>query len=286
MPIEIKFISWIQTFSTPFLDQMFEAITVLGESYIYIVLLSLFYWCVNKEQTRRILLALTLSVTVNGLLKEAFDAVRPIGVEGIRSLRIHTANGSSFPSGHTQTISVFMFSIMSLFKGIGIKAVGVVAILAVAFSRLYLGLHWPKDVLGAILVAWIIVQIVNRIYQRNYLEGDYLPYFIILVLTLASLFIFKSESYLKGAGILAGYLVGYWFEENFINFDTRGSLEHQILKYIMGIAGFVGIYMGLKAVLPSTDMMIFARYFVLLLWATAGAPALFVLFRLSKHRIF
>lgn len=286
MPFEIKFIIWIQTFSSPFLDHLFEFITILGESYTYIILLSLLYWCVDKASSRRLLLAMTLSVTLNGILKEVFNAVRPIGIEGIRSLRTQTATGASFPSGHTQTIATFVFSMMMIYKNKIINILGLFFVIAVAISRLYLGVHWPKDVIAAVIIAFIVVKGAEWIHNRAYRYSDFLPYFIILAIAGGSLFIFKTESYYKGVAVLLGYIVGYWIEENFINFDARGALDRQIIKYIIGMTGLLFIFIGLKIILPDAPSMIFIRYFATLLWATAGAPALFVALRLSKHRIF
>ncbi len=286
MPFEIKFIIWLQTFSSPFLDHLFEFITILGESSTYIVLLSLFYWCVDKSNSRRILLAMTMSVTLNGILKEVFNMMRPIGIDGIRSLRIQTATGASFPSGHTQTIATFIFSLMILYKNKMVGILGSLLIFAVAISRLYLGVHWPKDVIAAIIIAFIVAKGAEWIHDRAHRYSDFLPYFVILAIAIGTLFIFKTESYYKGVAILLGYIVGYWIEENFINFDTRGSLDRQIIKYILGMSGLLIVFVGLKIILPDTMSMIFIRYFMLLLWGTAGAPALFVALRLSKHRIF
>ncbi|MBF4693585.1 phosphatase PAP2 family protein [Fusibacter ferrireducens] len=286
MPIEIDFIMWLQRFSSPFLDRVFEVITILGEAYTYIFLLSLLYWCVDKTNSRRILLAMTLSVALNGILKEIFNAVRPIGVEGIRSLRTQTATGASFPSGHTQTIATFIFSIIIICKNKIINVLGFFLIIAVATSRLYLGVHWPKDVIAAILIALVIVKVAEWMHDRAYRYSDFLSYFIILAIAVVTLFIFKTESYYKGVAILLGYIVGYWIEENFVNFDARGALDRQIIKYIIGMTGLLLTFIGLKIVLPDTPSMIFMRYFMTLLWATAGAPALFVVLRLSKHRIF
>lgn len=42
-------IQWIQSFSTPFLDRFFQLVSILGEETIYIVLLGLIFWCVDKR---------------------------------------------------------------------------------------------------------------------------------------------------------------------------------------------------------------------------------------------
>ncbi|HAS73060.1 MAG TPA: PA-phosphatase, partial [Clostridiales bacterium UBA8960] len=92
----LQWITWIQSFNTPFLDVFFELITMLGETYFYIVVLGFFYWCISKEGVKDLVMVLTLSSVVNAVLKEWVNTPRPYLVENIRALRTETANGSSF----------------------------------------------------------------------------------------------------------------------------------------------------------------------------------------------
>ncbi|MDN5298955.1 MAG: hypothetical protein PWP51_1508 [Clostridiales bacterium] len=286
MQIEIEMIKWLQSFATPQLDRVFEWITMLGEDTIYIFILTLLYWCIDKQLARRILLGLSLSVWTNGLIKTMLNFPRPIGVEGIRSLRIETANGASFPSGHTQTIATFMWLIGHEAKRRWVYIVGILLTLAVGISRLYLGVHWPKDVICGIVFAIVIGQIAIVINRNIEQMGHYMPLFITLVLALGSLFFYRDIAYIKTVAMLSGFVIGYALEENFVNFDVRGSGDQQLFKYIIGIAGIIGIQFGLKLILPYTAPYIFARYFLMMVWGLYLAPQLFVMLRLSRHRIF
>jgi membrane-associated phospholipid phosphatase len=286
MQIEIEMIKWLQSFATPQLDSVFEWITMLGEDKIYIFILTLLYWCIDKQLARRLLLGLSLSVWANGLIKTALNMPRPIGVEGIRSLRVETADGASFPSGHTQTIATFMWLVGNEAKRRWVYVFGGLLTLAVAISRLYLGVHWPKDVIGGIVIAIVIGQIAIGINRNIERRGHYMPLFITLVLALASMFLYREIAYVKTVAMLSGFVIGYALEENFVNFDVRGSGDQQLLKYILGIAGIVGIQVGLKLILPYTVLFIFIRYFLMMIWGLYLAPLLFVSLRLSRHRIF
>ena len=92
--MELNMIEWIQSFSTPALDRFFIGVTMLGEEYFYIVLLSFFYWCINKEVVKYLVFVLTFSSVINGALKEIINSPRPFETLDIRALRVETAHGS------------------------------------------------------------------------------------------------------------------------------------------------------------------------------------------------
>ena len=102
MEFELNIIRAIQSIANPFLDGLFQFITMFGEEAILIPLIAVIYWAFNKRMGEFIAYASLTSVLVNGAIKDIFKAKRPIGEPGIRSLRVETATGYSFPSGHTQ----------------------------------------------------------------------------------------------------------------------------------------------------------------------------------------
>jgi len=83
MTFEIEILKFIQQFASPLLDKIMIGITILGEETLYIFILTLLYWCVNKPFARRLLLGLSFSVFINTFLKDVIGAARPIGRERI-----------------------------------------------------------------------------------------------------------------------------------------------------------------------------------------------------------
>ena len=72
---------------------------------------AIMYWCVNKKYGQKLLFALIPNIVINTGIKEFVKAPRPIGTAGLESLRVSTATGYSFPSGHTQTATTFWTSL-------------------------------------------------------------------------------------------------------------------------------------------------------------------------------
>ncbi|MCD4712223.1 MAG: phosphatase PAP2 family protein [Clostridiales bacterium] len=279
-------IKWIQSFHSDTLDQFFILVTMLGEEYFYIAILSMIYWNINKQTARFLVLILALSATVNGAIKEVVGHSRPIGEVGIRSKYTDTAEGASFPSGHTQNATAF-FGAAGLAAKNPLLWIGFsILIVLVAISRLYLGVHWPLDVIAGIGFGILSIVVGKFIYEKSEKKGEYLPYFVILVLAVVSVFFLTSSAYIKAVALLLGYLVGYFFEENFLQFDVRAPLVTQIMKYLIGLAVTGAIFLGLKMVLPTGVYWDGLRYFLTIFFVMFGAPALFMVMKLSRHRIF
>lgn len=151
--MDMAILQWIQTWATPFLNQFFAIYTRLGdhaELWIAIALVLM----INKK-TRKIgyfaLLALLLElILVSGILKPIVMRVRPFEVANFDIL-IPVPRGSSFPSGHAASAFAMAGTFFLFIKDkkrwifLGLAAL-------MAFSRLYVFVHYPSDVLvGSLL---------------------------------------------------------------------------------------------------------------------------------------
>ena len=134
MDIMLEILKFIQSFSNDTFDFLFELITMLGEDYFFIIVTALFYWCFNKNLGYKLAFIYLTSGTINTMIKEIIKFPRPIGYEGIRSIRVETAGGYSFPSGHTQQTTSLFTTLMIVFKKKWLYFVGIISMLLVAFS--------------------------------------------------------------------------------------------------------------------------------------------------------
>ena len=154
-----------------FLASFLSKMTFLGELNTAMVIMAVIYWCVSKSFGSFLLMGWSGNRIVNGLLKVTFCAYRP----WIRDARIvpygdsmTTATGYSFPSGHSMNAA-------SVYGGGAVRkelprtlriVLGTILAL-VAFSRIYLGVHTPQDILvgagAGLMVMWLTAKLLQWI---------------------------------------------------------------------------------------------------------------------------
>ncbi len=281
MEIQVAILKAIQQIRSPFLDVLFQAVTMTAEELFFIVLAAWFLWCRNKQLGYRVGFAFLTSAVVNPLLKNSFRIERPIGVEGVESQRLHTATGYAFPSGHTQGATAFWTGMMSSIQKRWMYVFGTLMIVLVAFSRMYLGVHWLSDVVGGIAAGIITVILANKLFDTAIQRGNKYLLLWALVPLAVGLFLFKDENYVKPFGSLLGFWFGYLLEDRYVQYEVRAAWWVQILKIAAGIAVLLVIKEGVKFVFHYVmieNYMIadLVRYFLIGLWLTAGAPWLFL----------
>jgi len=273
--MQIEIIKFIQSIKSPFLDVFFQIVTMTGEEYFYTMAAAIIFWCVNKKFGYKLGFAILTSTIVNTVLKNIVNATRPIGVTGIRSLRLQTATGQSFPSGHTQGSATFWVSWIVQVRKKWIFIVGILAIFLVGYSRMYLGVHYPIDVIGGIVVGIIWVFISNYIFDYAEKTGKKSILLIMVIPMLIGMIFFKEKTYYTISGIVLGFYIGYIIESKYIRYDVRNTRLNQIFKLVIGLTIFILLKSVLKLILPISTLADFFRYFVIGLWITVGAPYIF-----------
>ena len=177
---------WIQEYlRSDVLDPIVKFITHSGDhGYLWIALL-LILLCIPKTRKAALIGAATLILTyivTNLCLKPLIGRTRPYEViEGLTRI-IEKQSDRSFPSGHTANsmavgVSLWLvsrkYSLMNDSKLYFPKAAGWVVLVwsvLVGLSRLYVGVHYPTDVLGGAIIAILNALFVFGVYKKLYKE--------------------------------------------------------------------------------------------------------------------
>lgn len=248
-----------------FLAAFLSKMTWLGELPTTIIAMALIYWCVNKDFGAYFLMGWSGNRLVNGMLKVTACAYRP----WIRDARIvpygdsiTTATGYSFPSGHTMNAA-------TLFGGVAVRkdyprALRIVLgllVLLVGFSRNYLGVHTPQDVLVGIVAGTLVMFLTMKLMQWVTLhpEKDLLVAGIGAALAIAVAIYAAVKPYpvdmdetgkvlvdgakmandtFKGVSWCVAFLCGWILERRFVQFSTDVSMMQRMTRLVFGLLSY------------------------------------------------
>lgn len=275
MPFEIQFIKLLQKASSTILDFLAELITFFGEQYVVIFVLAFIYFVYNKKLGEKIAFTLFLSLGLNNSLKGLVKAPRPFTVDPeIIGMRQSTATGFSFPSGHTQVSAAFYTSIAKHLKNKKFWIFTGILIFLVGISRIYLGVHFPKDVIVAIILGIAIAFLGSNLYDlygKTY-KSKQIMFAITAILLLPFVFIFYKSDYNEilpfrdfytNYALFLGFFAATLVENKYVDFDCNKPLKTKLIRYLIAIVLFVTIQFGLKLVLPENNIYLdMFRYFL------------------------
>lgn len=288
----MEILQFLADHRTPFLDSLFQLITYLGEETFVIAIICWLYWCKDKT----LAYAIGFTYFVSGLLvqglKITFRIPRPWVLDpqfqAVPSA-IPAATGYSFPSGHTQSGTALYGSLALFTKKKWQSIVAVLIFLLIAFSRMYLGCHTPKDVLTAMLISlaaafffhWLFYR-KERIFSHDGVTALLLSLCALALMAYTCLLshigllplIYASDcAKASGAGLAFG--LGYYLEHRFLNFSLPDTTKKGVLRLLIGLAVTLCIQGGLKPLLGTSVAAGFGRYFLVVLWILILYPWLF-----------
>ena len=140
---ELDIIRFFRDISIPFIDNLMQIVTFLGEQYVLILVLASIYFVFSKEAGEKIAYTIFTSLGVNNILKGLIKINRPFVTDPtIDAVRVETATGYSFPSGHSQNATVTFSSIAYHFKKRWLWITASILIFLVGISRVVLGVHY------------------------------------------------------------------------------------------------------------------------------------------------
>lgn len=297
-----------------------EVFSFFGTEYFFLLLLPALYWCLEASIGLRVGIILLLSTSINEALKLVFHGPRPYWYS---TDIIRYAGETSFgvPSGHSQiAFGVWGMLAATIGKWWG-WPIAILIIAMIGISRLYLGVHFPHDVLlgwliGAILL-WLVLRlwepVTTRLKKMNPGQQILIAFLSSLILILLSLIAYlwlkitnwqlppawaeygKNAVSLSGifttSGTLFGLLTGLVWLNQRGGFDAGGPLWKRALRYIPGMVGLLVLYFGLKVIFGLIAaqaegvlpyILRYIRYVLVGAWISAGAPWIFIKLNLAK----
>ena len=280
---EINFLIWLEGVRSGFFNFFFEAVTMLGEETIPVILITAIYFVFNKDLAHRLFFVTISSMSANNIIKNLARVPRPFATGRVKPLRLKTATGYSFPSGHTQTITTWSTALAYRFKKWYLSLFVAIAAPLVAFSRLYLGAHYPSDVIAALLIGIALSLALSFVYDkvknRNLLYlcsvGVVTPFVIV--------FLFRADptsaDLFKVYGMLVGGLLGSLVEGKFASFGYDVPLWKRFVRAAGGLVLAIGIklldFADYMPNVPLSLLMDFLRYFMLVFVVMGLLPILY-----------
>lgn len=169
--IELAILDAIQNLRCGVLDVLMPALSRTANDGEIWILLAIVLVCIRGQRRYgwSVASALVLDLlTVNIVLKPLIDRVRPCAVNTAVDMLVAAPTSGAFPSGHTAAAFAVVFALKTAGSPLWKPALAIA--IPMAFSRLYLYVHWPTDILGGILVGafvgWAGAKIVSLIFAR------------------------------------------------------------------------------------------------------------------------
>jgi len=251
---EVSLMEWLQSHLGNGFISVLSFFSAFGEELLLILVLGVIFWGYDKKLGKAVGLNVLMGVVWNPMIKNVFLRRRPyFDHEGIKILRLVdksadaydiSAQGFSFPSGHSTNAVTLYGSLAAKIKKPLITCAAIALPLLVGLSRVVVGAHYPTDVLVGWALGLASIGLVTLL--RRLIKNDYALYGVLLLTALPGLFYCKSADYFTGLGLLIGFIGGAVLEEKKVRFENTKSIVRCILRMVGGAALFFGLNTLLK----------------------------------------
>jgi membrane-associated phospholipid phosphatase len=305
IPWGYRWLLFLEGYRTDFLTLAFKLITDIGSEVGYIFIITILTWCFDKSIGQGISYIYMFTATFNTWLKHIWLIPRPghSGVEPIlqragieaRVTPLREELSRAFPSGHTQAAVAGWGYMGARFRRLGVWSLAVVMMILIGFSRLYLGVHYPQDVIAstllgaAMLLLWLPLE--SRIRPWLAERPPWQRYALAVGVPLSALLVMPISDTASPLGAIIGLGVGFIMERETVNFSVRGPIWQRVLRAVAGLAIVLPAYFGLSVLFGYFDTSMGAvmelfwrmlRYGLTGFVGAWGAPWLFIRLNLAQ----
>lgn len=287
----------LEKIRVPGLNELMLLVTRLGEETAFLVAALIVFWCVDKKKGYYVMAVGFLGTMLNQILKLSFRVPRPWVQDPsftILEQAREAATGYSFPSGHT-TSAVGTFGCLAVTaQRKWWRNVCIMIAVLVGFSRMYIGVHFPSDVLVGAGTSLILIGLLKKptlqggIREMKAVIGVLVAVSVVFLLYVsfwnfpADMDPHNMESGVKNAytmiGCLTGVAIVYLVDVKFLHFPVKAVWWVQIIKIVVGLGLVLAVKEGLRAplelILPVYPARA-VRYFLIVITAGSVWPMSF-----------
>ena len=227
---------------------------MFGEELVLIAVLGFLYWCYDKKFGKFVGTNILVGLVLTPMLKNVFFRRRPYfdheaitihkPVDASADIYDISAQGYSFPSGHSTNAAILYGSLPMYKKGNKVLlTIAFVVPFLVGLSRVMLGAHYITDVLCGWALGALIMFVMS--YLQTHVKNEDILHLVIAILCLPGFFYCQTTDYFSGYGMMIGYFLACPFERKFVKFKETRS----IIRIILRVVGGGAIYFGLNTLL-------------------------------------
>jgi len=294
----LDFIRAVQTIASPPLTVIVRVITHIGGETAYMALLPFLYWCVDEKKGLRLGLAVLISAWINMSLKFLLDQPRPFFEGYDPSLGIISERMGGLPSGHAQNTLVMLFIIASWLKKKWAFVCAAVLCILIGFSRIYLGVHFPTDVIAGWILGGIVLcgyfMLGDRI-ETILVKGGFRAGMIAsAMLSFVMILYLPGKELLMPGGTVFGLGMGYCLNRHYVGFTANALLGRNgtgkyltlCARMLLGFMGFILVFVAARNLIPressNQNLYGFLQAALAGFWVSVAAPWIFVKLHLAE----
>jgi len=271
--MQLYWLQLLKGYRTPFFDFFFKILNLFDTTYFFFFLIPFVWFVVSRKWGIRLVYLSFTNALINFLLKQTFQTTRPALIDP--DLALVNVGGYSFPSGAAQYSMLFACILMFYHRKIWSKILGVSFILLMGFSRLYLGVHYPIDILGG----WVFGFLIFLIFKNNILKIEKkistspLKYLLSLIIAAAFLnvLILSKNVLLLSSMLISGSIGIYLSHKNKLYLNDNRTYKIKFFRYCFVLLGIITIDLF---VVNTLYVNLFFTTNVIIIWITLLASSI------------